>query len=684
MLGNVDKREIRWLALALFLVLILPTSASASPLLLVIADAPSVVSDGLSSTTLTLWATDEVGAFIADGSLLPLESTLGQVLNITPTSGGMATATFRAGTWPGVAGFYAEGFQLFGDLDLPLSPGEPLSTALHLHGSFSERNGTMLGHSIEAEALGVDVMFWTDHDVFYYQGSAMESAGYNFDNGGLMGAVPFWPPGSVLQGEWLLTSETMSSYTSSVIPAARHAGARGWRLKGTGAGGVDWKELQYEYTVRPALTTKNLMAQVDFAFWLRPGIRPSSNAELWITVPLSAGLDGEDNAIYFYHSANSYAALETEHQHYVRINADRGVWTEVRADITAMAEEFFPDVGSDQRAEFVKVLIRAKGAGLAYYDLDDFTWTQEIKGETLRDEQRTYVEGLPFAPLQLVGVEITPMPDAHLNAFGTQVPLVPYDQPGLAPETLSDAVEFVHSYGGLVSYNHMFGTKEYAFDDQTRADLVVDAISTLTATGVYGCDMLEVGYRSRGGVLADFMEVWDALSQAGVIITGEGASDQHFQTNWGADDNNFVTWVPAASETEEDLLWNLKRGAVYFGDPTHFEGGAVEVRFGDPIAQADQGQVVIGAVSLRDVTFQISSVQEGWKIRLVENGSPTEEIISQEAGPFAASFPVVPLGGNVVRMEVLSAEDDPVLFTNPIYYLDTDPGNIPPERLPSP
>jgi hypothetical protein len=38
------------------------------------------------------------------------------------------------------------------------------SVALHMHASMSEKFGSMEFHSEKAEALGVDVIWWTEHD----------------------------------------------------------------------------------------------------------------------------------------------------------------------------------------------------------------------------------------------------------------------------------------------------------------------------------------------------------------------------------------------------------------------------------------------------------------------------------------------------------------------------------------
>src|SRR3954447_9720369 len=42
--------------------------------------------------------------------------------------------------------------------------GDAVAVAMHLHTSFSEGTASMAAHLEQAQRLGVDVLFWTDHD----------------------------------------------------------------------------------------------------------------------------------------------------------------------------------------------------------------------------------------------------------------------------------------------------------------------------------------------------------------------------------------------------------------------------------------------------------------------------------------------------------------------------------------
>lgn len=85
------------------------------------------------------------------------------------------------------------------------------------------------------------------------------------------------------------------------------------------------------------------------------------------------------------------------------------------------------------------------------------------------------------------------------------------------------------------------------------------------------CDILEVGYPSRGGVhLNHLAQVWDVCSRNGLFLTGTGVSDDHSGTDWLGQESNFITWAYAGGREMDDLLPALSAGNVFFGNPAVF------------------------------------------------------------------------------------------------------------------
>jgi hypothetical protein len=472
--------------------------------------------------------------------------------------------------------------------------------------------------------------------------------------------------------------------TSEVTAEAASDGAYGWRLAGTANAGAAEQRVAYGIDSKPTMNEKVLLGGVTFGFDVRP-VTTTPGAELWITVPFST-LDRETpgleaNTVYFYHSDQDYSYLNDDAHSYVRIEAEPGAWTSVDVDLTDLARRVFPTQGDDQHAEFVRVELRAWDAAGAVYDLDAFRWTLDTIGEDLRDLQEDWLELEEPDSVQIIGAEITFTTSGHFNAFGEAVPLLSYAVTDAWDGTA--AVDFVHQYGGIVSYNHMFGVSSESLDDVGRAEAVASRITELTDAQVYGADLLEVGYRQRTCLIQDFLEVWDALSMSGVWITGIGTSDEHNLR--GPDvENNFVTWARSASTDEADLQWNLERGAAWFGDPTAFPEGEVEVTLTAEAPRATMGQVVVGWTEPVEVVFTADPLAAGWVVNAVEDGVVVASTVVPSGGAFSSAYTVDPLGGRVLRFEVVPpGEPSGVLYTNPIYFVDTAV-DLPQERAPAP
>ena len=75
-----------------------------------------------------------------------------------------------------------------------------------------------------------------------------------------------------------------------------------------------------------------------------------------------------------------------------------------------------------------------------------------------------------------------------------------------------------------------------------------EVLAFLVEHGLFGADLLEVGYRDRGGhPLEDHLWVWDRLADAGLRPVGIGVSDSHGGVgSWSSDPHNFVPWIFAA------------------------------------------------------------------------------------------------------------------------------------------
>ena len=268
----------------------------------------------------------------------------------------------------------------------------------------------------------------------------------------------------------------------------------------------------------------------------------------------------------------------------------------------------------------------------------------------------------------------------HVNAFGANVPLIDYAR---QPRGLDgrQTVEFIHRHGGVALLDHPFGVGRRGRGyDEVMGRRVQDATATkLIRARCYGADALEVGYPLRGGMTAgQHIDLWDRVSEAGIVITGVGTTDTHDNNrSWGeSPPNNWATWIWSASRGMEDLLEGLRSGACYFGDPESWDGRIDLAAAGG----GRMGDVVLGGPASREVTFLCEPLPADWTVDLVRNGSVFESV---PAG--GAVFPItrsIQTGDRtVVRFCLRDGDGVLKVCSNPIYFFPELPEeSMPPGR----
>jgi len=647
------------------------------------ASASEVMADGLSSLTLTVEAQNHAGEPVEDGTKIPIEASLGTITNVSPSENGVVTARYTAGTWPGEASFSAEGWSLGSSDTITLVQGTSLSAQMHIHGSLSEGNGGMASHTEQAEETRVDLLWWTDHDYLYYPERFLEINGESFDDCTTEREIQTWPSTESRLITWELYTSNVDDSIMEVTEEAAMEGDCGARISVTASHGSYQQLSIYAISVTPNFTFKSLLGDVTLSFSFRPANNPP-HAELFIDVPLSETLAGDETGsarqIRFYHSETEYKGSKAGNTVYIRLEGEPEEWTTVSYNITELAKEHYGDAAVDLHAEFIRVGVASSDEKKSSFDLDSFHWEQTHVGEKLRQKQESYLETLPPPTRHLIGQELSLFGHLHFNAFGRDVPFLPYWEGDFWNG--NETTEYVREHGGLTACAHMFGVGIGTEEDDVRAEMISTVIDEYRLTEAYGCDLIEVGYRARVGALADFLTVWDTMSAEGVYMTGLGVSDIHNQNDWATYINNFVTWIRTASDDETDLLWGLQRGVAWFGDSNYFPDG-VEVTLQAPEHRATMGQIIVGAGKGTTIDLGISTLPEGAVVSLVDDGTILQSWTIKK-GPFSESVAVDPTGGAIYRIEVLAEDETEILYSNPLIFLDEDPGTLPPERIPAP
>jgi hypothetical protein len=139
--------------------------------------------------------------------------------------------------------------------------------------------------------------------------------------------------------------------------------------------------------------------------------------------------------------------------------------------------------------------------------------------------------------------------------------------------------------------------------------------------GAYGANCLEVGFPAgrHHFALNYYLRLWDALSAAGVIISGSGSSDAHSARVGWQTGNNFATYIRAASTDEDALLAGIRSRDLYPADPILFRS---RLSFTDTEGH-HMGEVVTRSKASSDALeaiLTLEAAQPHWHLVWVVNG----------------------------------------------------------------
>jgi hypothetical protein len=531
-------------------------------------------------------------------------------------------------------------------------PGEtPYSTALHMHGSFSEGVGSQEYASWKAQQTGVaDVIWWTDHDwrVEHWN----HTNAYDFENATVdTGTFRVKEPDTAYLGEWRyweVADATAGSWSVSIVTVPVFQGAKSLRMSvAKTAAGSAFEGLGLVQTSSRKHNRWSLATRPKLSFSVFP-VSVNSFSRFYVDVRLS------DHAGIAHSLRYVMGALSGEPASTIPLPHTNGQWNTYELDLVADAQNLFTAGGADT--------LRAEDNVLFEVTIGVATRHSSTVPTVFFDDYRILPDssaGLPqmiarnrdFAALyetmypptrQFVGTEISRFrAQPHLNGFTPGTYLVSYAGKSFA-DSIYWAVDQVHAQCGAVSLNHIFGTGvtgDTTETPQQRQGRIDFRKREMIAARVYDCDLFEVGYRLRQGVdLAGFLETWDAITGNAIFVTANGVTDSHgadFLDGWGpwqpgveTDENNFVTWLYAEQLDEAGLIHAMKAGRAYFGDPFVFDpDGTVDLVTGDGFPM---GRVVLTDKTTHDLVVEVVGMPPTAQVRLLQGeireSPPTEYI----------------------------------------------------------
>ena len=308
-------------------------------------------------------------------------------------------------------------------------------------------------------------------------------------------------------------------------------------------------------------------------------------------------------------------------------------------------------------------LFVSNGAKLNFHS---FAFKRELAFEQVRQEQKKVAKKIAekWGVVPFVGFEVTGAGN-HKNCFSTNVPVMDYNFFNYNVSN-EQAIAHIQKYGGIFSWNHPFTC--YLNERKSKEEIFEELSAKLIKNQGYGASLIEVGFPvGRDNFEAkDYLKLWDRLSESGIMITGNGDSDNHHAVDDGwICGNNFCTFAgfyDNESPSEENFIKAFRRGSVWSGNPTLIKN--FDFWSGD----LHQGSLLRGREAV--VEFLATDIKcDGYAICIV-NGREIKRI-KIENGKVSGKW-ILPCVKkyNFSRVEIYSEENVLIAFSNPIYLID--------------
>ena len=547
----------------------------------------------------------------------------------------------------------------------------PVMVALHTHASLSEGTASVDTQMDLMSRSGYDAVFWTEHD-WRVSGTDYPRA-YSFED-------------DMDLSTWLMVPRRLDpGLKATVAPSDRRAtqGARSLEISArrSSPGGGNPPVAAWAFRANRGHHIRSLAQDLSLALDLFPDLDNPFGSDFTIELELSDQPRVHRRLLYRVETLPGSGAprqvvmpspLSPTETSLVTIEPGR--WTRLVIPVTSHARTLFPE-GLDNALTGIQFGITVH-EGAARWDMDNLEIEVAVSGDPLLALQESWTNFYP-AMASHVNAEISYY-IPHFNSYTPQRFLLDYAT--LTQENyVAAARDETRRRHGALSLNHPLGFgvpySPQHLEDQFRHRL-------------FGADLLEAGYRFRGGAdLRQHLAFWDRALAEGIPASGIGVTDAHGAgrgNGFTRDENNFATWLgwfggindsPDVDPSSRDSLIDaLFAGRLVFGDPLLFHGA---LRL-DMDQVHGPGAVVVGPARIHTVVLDGEELPAGGRVDLVLDGRVHSTVPINAAGRvhLKADLPAV---AQAVRAEVWDVRGEPVVFTNAILLLR----NLPPEGIPA-
>ena len=557
---------------------------------------------------------------------------------------------------------------------------QPYAVQLHLHGSGSEGNGSLSAGNRQAKDLGIDVLFWTDHDFRISNWTFVK--GFDFDGVDAelsqtrMVTIPTRDSHPAkLQLTYALTPSVDNGnaqlITAQLTDKLAFEGNRSFQLT-AGAAGAGYEPLYYDFSVTRKRMHRSLAADVR----LKISVFTDVNTELLPAIRVRLSQHFEENKqqeiryILWNEPLENLPIPTPAHVTYIPLEYVPGKWNTFDLNISKDAIAFGRG-GLDNALSMVSFGMEVGAdSGTVYFD--DYQIQYELDGDSLHQRILAMADsfGNEHGVINYIGQEISY--GRHVNTWGSWIPMVDYSE---FPNGMSyqEAVDYTKTHQSIASINHYIGSlpKNIAKDSTASKAYFDKKTQELVESRAWSADLLEIQSGSDNNKLWGYVHVWDRLGKNGLYLTGDGVSDAHNSGSYGwTEGGNLVTWILASSPSERNLLNALRKGAAYFGDPALFRGS---VSFLTEDGHS-MGQVVATSAQSHTIHFKLTELPLNSTVNIVADGDIIHQY-TMKTSDLDETITIPTTARTFVRLGVWTEEGRGILFTNPIYFVPLEQQN---------
>ncbi|GAA1881126.1 hypothetical protein [Lapillicoccus jejuensis] len=404
--------------------------------------------------------------------------------------------------------------------------------AMHVHSSASEGPGSFANQIALADANGCDVIWPTEHDwrMFAVPGDDRIARGYAFT--------------SLKSAGWTWKPTASGAATASRAQVTPYQGGSALAL-GVTAGGNATTGLKA--TTRTHLFEGSVIGRSLLA----PATVTALSGQAWFEVVLTLSNQGSRvlHLVYRYGTTPASRRLVNATTAHVFVPVRVGDTIADPVDIEADVASFFGSVCDPQDNSVVGITVQANTAGgRVEVMLPRLDLPRDVTGQAAFDAVCAMYDRVAAGRTAVwrKGIEVSGTDKHHLGWYGDDATNLPFSE---TTTSLEAAVAQIRARGSIASFNHPYGVAtSTGVRDPAK---ILKAYTQIRPSGVYGADVIELGYDSRGGMTTDdHLALGDLLWCDGVVITANGVSDDHNGNTWK---NTYLTQPWSTGTPAADL-----------------------------------------------------------------------------------------------------------------------------------